>query len=93
MSAEVTRVVIRDGFVDGIDRRQASFGNKGVKELRVVDYFVHATQLGVFIGQRVEAVCTRDDNFLGPDFVERFHILHRQHLEEEFVTRTARGIA
>ena len=58
-----------------------------------MNHFVHATQLRVFIRQRVEAVCAGNNDLLGLDFVERFHVLHSQHLKKEFVTRASRGIA
>ena len=58
----------------------------------MVHDLVVTADLRVLVAQRVEAVRAGDDDLLGADLVERLDVLLREHLEQELVARTARGV-
>ena len=63
------------------------------EQLRVVHHLVVAAELRVLVLQRVEAVRALRDDLLDAEAVERLDVLHRQHLEDVLVARTAGRVA
>ena len=80
-------------FEFGVRQIELAAVDEELEELAVVHNFVVATHLRVFIGKCVEAMRTLRDDLLHAHSVERFDVLHCEHLEDVFVARTTCGIA
>ncbi|SHX91048.1 Uncharacterised protein [Mycobacteroides abscessus subsp. abscessus] len=80
------------------NRHQLLVTHQPVEQLRVVHHLVVATDLWVFIAERVEAVCAGHHDlalFLLHAFehrIEQLDVLHGQLLEQELVTGAASGV-
>jgi hypothetical protein len=78
--------VIRDPLVEG---RALEVEPSGLDELheklRVVHDLVVTAELRILVLQHVEAVWALRHDLLHAEAVQRFDVLHRQHLEDVFV--------
>src|SRR2546421_673497 len=59
----------------------------------MVNDFVYAAKIWVFIGQRIETMWACGDNFFYPIIVEDLNILIGHHLEYKFISCTSGRIA
>ena len=72
---------------------EAPLVNEPLEELRVVHDLVVAAELGVLVGERVEAVRALGDDLLHAHRVEGLDVLGCEHLEQVLVAGAAGGIA
>ncbi len=66
-------------------RHQAALADQPVEQLRVVDDLVVAAELGVLVGQGVEAVRAGHDDLAGLGLAQDLDVGLGQHLEQELV--------
>ena len=92
--AEVARVVVHDPLVEfGTVEIKSPLVDEPLKELAVMHDLVVAAELGVLVGERVEAVRALGDDLLHAHRVEGLDVLGCEHLEQVLVAGAAGGIA
>ena len=87
VATEVAGVVVRDAvFERCITDIKLACINEVFEELTVVNNFVVAAQLWVFVLQRVETMWALRDDFLHAHAVQHFNVWQCKHLEQILVT-------
>ena len=77
----------------GTGHVQASVVDQRLEELGVVDHLVVPAELGILVGQGVEAVGALGDDLLNPHLIEGLNVLHGQHLEDVLIARATSRVA